>query len=607
MINPIDPNSIVSGSENKTPEQDNDSIREVNLVLGLLERGKEYRSQFDNDWEKRIDFYKGKQWKDKSQNRSRPVMNIIRQTIQSTIPIITDRDPGFGVLGRDPTDYEFAKEVGELIDVFWDNSSMQHTLAEVIFDSMLLDAGILKVVWDPDLEDGIGDVKVERIDPRDIYVPQGATDFTKNCGWVIQKSKKQIGELRRKFPDKVDVIKADDTDNTKDNTGKSMEIEIMSPIDRHVNSARTIGESSDCRKLVDVIECWIDDETLIEEYRELENGDVEKTVRKKFPKGKVITVLPGKKVLLQSTESPYAHGMKPFVRIVDAILPGEFWGEGECGPLMHTQILINKVLQHIFDVYQLMSNPLWIIKKGCGVQAQQITNRVSQVLEINMDVQDPVKREFPPSLQTGSLDLYQMLIRQTEAISGIAEISQGRKPTGVTAAAAIETLQEASQTRVRMKERNLQPALSQLGKLVIALFLQFYRETRVVRITNNQGKWPEYREFYVEEMPDNQYIIHRRRYVFDPESQRYIPEPSFTSTPPSKGLMDVKVMSGTSLPWAKTTQSNIAFRLFDSQVIDAEELLKTLEWPDSDKVIQRMQKKQEEMAAQQPPPPPPKQ
>jgi hypothetical protein len=599
----VDANSVISspGSNPRTGTTEEQS--EVKLVMSLLQQGKQYRSKFDEDWNTRLEYYMGKQWKETT--GSKPVLNIIRQIIQATLPIITDQRPGFSVMARDPSDFAFAQVMGTLIENWWDKSSMDHTLIEVLFDSMLYDAGILKITWDNDLEDSLGDVRVERVDPRDIYVPFGAVDFEKNCGWVIQRSQKQVGELKRLFPDMAEEIKSDSSnDIAGSKTSPGMDIKLVSPVDQHTSRTESIGSTSDDRKLCDVIECWIDDESYVEENSEDEQGNQVTVFKKEFPHGKLITILPNQNVVLQSVASPYMHGKKPFVRIVDMILPGEFWGEGEVKALMPQQRMINKTLQHAFDTFQMFSNPVWIIENDSGVDPETITNKISQIIRTAPGKRDSIKRDFPPTVQTGVLDLYNVLLKQAESISGISEITQGRKPTGVTAASAIENIQEASQTRIRMKERNLEVSLQQMGMQIMALMMQFYREPRVVRITNKHDAWPQYFEFFIEEPEQGSYIVNQKNYLFDQNRKQYVPATNYDSSGPTKGTMDVKVMGGTSMPWSKATRTNIAFRLYDLKAIDAKELLETLEWPDAEAVTQRLneQNQQPEGAPQGMPP-----
>jgi hypothetical protein len=600
----VDANSVIAGSDQKGSSiQGPEETSEFKMVMSLLSQGKSYRETFDSDWDKRLDYYKGKQWGNHPNTGwAKPVFNIVRQIIQATLPILTDQRPGFNVIAAEPSDFRFAQIMSMLVEHWWDNSSMDHTLLEVLWDSMLYDAGILKITWDPDLEDGIGDVSVERIDPRDIYVPEGCQDFTKNCGWVIQRSQKQVGELKRLFPDMSEYIKSDASSEEDSTKYGGMDIKLVSPIDQNDKRGKSGDHSnSSNRRMCDVIECWMDDEQLIEEEEIGEGGEKVKTVRKKFPKGKLITILPNQHIVLQSVEMPYAHGRKPYVRIVDMILPGEFWGEGESKSLMQTQRMINVTLQQAFDTLQTMANTCWVVEKDSGVDVSKISNRTAAVIQVDPGKIASIRRDFPPALQSGVLDFFQTLVRQAESITGISEITQGRKPSGVTAAAAIENLQEASQTRIRLKERNMQVSLQQLGMQVMSLMMQYYREPRVIRLTNQENQWPDYFEFFIEETDSGDYVMNQQKHAFDSERQMYVPL-GYETSQPSKGLMDVKVLSGTAMPWAKTTRSNIAFRLFDSGVIDAKALLETLEWPDAEEIINRVHGQQAALAEAPPAP-----
>jgi len=117
--------------------------------------------------------------------------------------------------------------------------------------------------------------------------------------------------------------------------------------------------------------------------------------------------------------------------------------------------------------------------------------------------------------------------------------------------------------------------------------MQYYTQPRVARLTGTDV-WPEFFEFFVEDLPEESKIKYTKKgYKFDEAQNRYIE--GETTQGISKGIFDVKILSGTALPFAKAQRSNIAFRLFDSKVIDPEELLKTLEWPDKEQVLKRLQ------------------
>ena len=605
----MDPQQTVinGGPEPSSRPATSDADKDIKMAKALMAQGKAARSDVDKDWKKRVDYYNGRQWQgEKFANlyKAKPVLNIIRQTIQQQLPLLTDAKPGFSVLPKDPTDYNFASMLSELVDALWDNQALDHTIVEVLTDEMILDAGILKITWDPDAEDGAGEIKIDICDPFDIFVPYGARDFGKDCPWVIHRSWKPVEELKDKFPKFRDKIKSDSGKSEEETASKrvSDDITLVSPTDQYSPPGMrgTSSDDADQRKVAEVWEVWYKSD-------ELNEAEVDGTVKKKYPKGALCTILPNQNLRLQKVTNPYEHGKWPFVRFVDNILPRQFWGEGESGVLMQTQRMLNRALAHLFDYSNMMSNPVWVIEEDSGLDADKISNQVAAVLmtKPGTAVKNGVRRDFAPAMPPGIIDFYQLILGMSEKVTGTAEVSAGRKPPGVSAAAAIDTLQEAAQSRIRLKERNMQVSLAQMGQQIIALMLQFYTEPRVARITGKSGQWPQYFEFFIEKNPEtNQYTFNRKSYnlVHGPTGSGYQASPGYTQSQTTKGVFDVKVLSGTSLPFSKVSRSNIAFRLFDSQALDQKGLLEALEWPNSEEIMTRM--KENPPPAEETPPPP---
>ncbi len=101
---------------------------------------------------------------------------------------MTDARPGFTTSARVPNDFELAEQISIVIDHWWENSGIDKTIVDVLDDSMTLDIGILKVVWNPDLHNNIGDVEIRLLDPRDLWVGKSARDFDKiviGCRTVV--------------------------------------------------------------------------------------------------------------------------------------------------------------------------------------------------------------------------------------------------------------------------------------------------------------------------------------------------------------------------------------------------------------------------------------
>ncbi len=330
--------------------------------------------------------------------------------------------------------------------------------------------------------------------------------------------------------------------------------------------------------------------------------DLQPCIKKKYPNGKLITVIPQQRLLLQCVPNPYKDGKKPFVRFVDSILPRQFWGEGETEPLMDIQKQINKVLATIMDYMNLTGNPIWFNPSSSGVDSTQITNAMGQVISYTPGPHgEKPERDVPPPLPTYYFEFLQNLFKIADTISGIQDITQGRKPIGVTAAQAIDTLQEAAQTRIRLKERNMNSSLGQMGRLMISRVLQFYSTPRVIKITGT-SEWPEFMQFHVQDVLDEQQqSTGQVQSVTTPYTMSQGPTGapagytagSPTLSQPSRGMFDIKIQSGTAMPTAKAQQGNLAIKLYEMQppIIDQEAVLDAVDFPNKDQVQQRMQQR----------------
>jgi len=566
----------------------------IKLIKRMYEKSKAARKERDSKWDSYWDFFKGKQWPvERSSDKASPNCNIIASTINTIAPILTDTSPSFGVLGLEPKDMPFAELISQALKKWWDRRSMNHVLVETLMDSLITDTGVMKVVWDDTQDSGLGDVMVTVVDPRRIFVPKGASDFDRDCPYVIHEFFMSRGKLTLKFPKSAEEIHSAKAWSENDQTDdRDVRVRVVSPVDKDV-SAPDNGKDDDGRPNDDirVWECWLEDDSVVEVESIDNDGKPSKTLKKKYPRGRMVTMLPDPGVLLQDVENPYKDGDVPFVRVVDMLVPRSFYGMGEVQGLSETQMMINKVFAVIMDWCNTMSNPSWVVDDTSNVDPDMLTSDVGQIIMKKAGTQ--VERQAAPPVPPQLFEMYHTLMSLADTQSGVHEVTQGRKPTGITAAQAIETLQEAAQTRIRLKERNLLVSLQRLGRLIISRMLQYYTEPRVIALTGRDdmvGKWPTYIRWYVEQTDDDMYRPVSQRSAYDEESGGYVDEPPVTGEY-SAGEFELDVTSGTSLPFIKEQRSSQAIQLFQAQAIDQQALLDVLEFPEKDSILQRMQEK----------------
>jgi hypothetical protein len=193
-------------------------------------------------------------------------------------------------------------------------------------------------------------------------------------------------------------------------------------------------------------------------------------------------------------------------------------------------------------------------------------------------------------------------------IAGTRDITRGIKPAGITANAAIENLQDAAQTRIREKMRHMDSYLTSVGQQWAQLALQHYTAPRVFRYTDHDDS-DKFFKFWIEEQKDNagQAIIDDKG---DPVRIANIQdygqaEDGSMQISESvrqyiiRGSFDVKVNTASGLPFSKAEKEQRLLQLFDRNVIDREELLKQMDYPDAEAISKRMDDKDVQIAQMQ--------
>ena len=127
--------------------------------------------------------------------------------------------------------------------------------------------------------------------------------------------------------------------------------------------------------------------------------------------------------------------------------------------------------------------------------------------------------------------------------------------------------------------------------------MQFTSVPKAYRITNNESV-QKYFKFHVDTAEDGTKVAKIRDFIQNPDTGQYS-EALETREFVLKGYMDTKATTGSSLPFAKTEKANLSFQLFDRGAIDQEELLTAVDYPNKERVLQRMQMAAQAAAQQQ--------
>lgn len=564
--------------------------KELKLVERLFTKAKNYRAQYDEKW---LDWYKmfrGKQWKEQRPTyRHSEVINLIFQAIQSQVPIITDTRPKFEFLPQEPADYEVAEILNEVAQSDWAKHNWLYKLTEVIYEGFIYGTGLSSLTFNADKNQ----IEYRSTDPFYFFPDPSAQDVNEECEHVIYAEPMDMAKIKAKWPEKAKYVKPDLIDLMKGSKTDLGPIKFKSPTDqRTVLEGGTTQDISDKDKAL-VVTLWVKCEDMEDETEERPDpvtGELIPVVigeKLKYPNGKKIVICNG--VVLESGPNPYDDGEWPFQRWPNYILPREFWGISEIEQLEGPQKTFNKLVSFVLDVLTLMGNPIWVVDTTSGIDPENIFNRPGLILE--KEPNSEVRREEGVQLQPYVLQLIDRMKEWFDQVNGSNDITRGINPGGVTAASAIADLQNAAQTRIRQKSRNLDAYLQNLGQQYVSRVFQFYTAPQVFRLTNNQGV-NKYFKFHIQNAEDG-----TRKAMVENFNEQGLS--TGIQEYQARGNFDVRVTTGSSLPFNKAEKEQRLYGLFDRQIIDGEEVLKGLDYPNYEAVQNRMMQKAQQAAQAQ--------
>jgi hypothetical protein len=553
-----------------TPEE----IKTIKMVDHLFQKSKNARKPYDEKWLGNYRMFRGKQWKDARPSfRHSEVINLIFRAIQSEVPILTDAMPKIEFIPSEPNDFEISQILNDVVSSDWDKNNWSYKITEALYDSHIYGTGFGCVKFDPEMDLGIGGIEFKSGDPFYQYPDPESFDVNEKSRYYIEAEPVPLETLKTEYPKVAQFLKADLQDISKKDKDIGNEIRYRSPTDSRVvlegSSPYDLKAHNEALKIC----CYVKDlETVEEEMKEADpttgQENIKYITKLKYPNGRKIVVVNG--VLCEDGSMEYEDGKFPYLKMSNYILPREFWGMSEVEQLESPQKIFNKLISFALDVLTLMGNPIWVVDTSSGVDVENLFNRPGLIVE--KEPNSEVRREEGVQLQPYVLQMIDRMKSWFDDISGSNDVSRGVRPEGVTAASAIEALQSAANTRLRQKSRNLDAFMQNFGQMYLSRVFQYYSAPRVFRITNNQNV-TQYFKFHVDKDEYGNKVARVQKYSQGDDGQYYLdPENQYSL----QGRFDVKISTGSSLPFEKSRVEQQAFSLFDRKIIDEEEVLKTL-------------------------------
>lgn len=591
------------------PKAEQDLVKQVKETFS---RYKLARSPYDKRWIDFYRFFRGDQWSTKRpKHRNSEIVNMVWQTIQANMPLQTDVRPKFEFIPQEPDDREFAEIINKVATSDWERNDWLRELSAVVLDGYIYGTGFSSMEYDKERNQGIGSAVFESKDPFFCYPDIDARDINHpDSKAFIYAEPLNTETLKRRYPKKAKFIKPDVVDFIRQQKTEINDLSYRNytftdkQMPDNQLSEGSNGLANSDKTFVITLYLKPHDVEEQKETREAEGESKEVYVlRKKWPNGRKLVVASG--VVLKDGPLDYSDGLFPYSKYNNYILPREFYGVSEVEQLESPQKVFNKILSFTLDILTLTGNPMWIVSTDANIDTGNMLNKPGGILEPTPGAD--VRRIDGSNLNPGFMQMLSQLQGWFNDVAGQSEVSQGQVPGSVTAASAIEQLTDNSRTRIKQKMRNMDEYLRDTGRQWLNRALEFYTAPFVYSLTGDDGA-QEYFRMSIGKNDKGEKVANISKFTSigetsdlddDVENTKPVIREEDTKQIIIKGSFDVRVNTGSSLPFTVADKERRALALFDRQIYDAEQVLDTLKDPNKEKILERLQKQQQQLAEQE--------
>ena len=160
-----------------------------------------------------------------------------------------------------------------------------------------------------------------------------------------------------------------------------------------------------------------------------------------FPNGRKIVFL--EDMILQDEDLGFSHGDLPFLRLVDLEVPGSLHGMSRYQQVLNMQVAHNNLSQAMMKNEFLMGAPKWMMPRG-ACKIEQLGNGPT-IVQYQGPVAPQLVQMNPTSPTT--FNFRSQIATELGQGFGVHPVSRGEPPRGITAAVAMQFLNEQETER----------------------------------------------------------------------------------------------------------------------------------------------------------------
>lgn len=389
--------------------------------------------------------------------RVRSVTNRIKPIVRTELSKLTSNRPNASVVPASTDDADlFAAQAGEAVwEYHYSMMKLHKKFTDAMFWMTICGTAYIKDWWDPDSVIGPqayeGNISYGAVTPFHVFVPDIDLSDIEEQPYVINAYTRPVEWVMRNY-------------------GLQVKPTVISAHEIMGEGFFKITQTSDTKPdSVLAIEMW------------LKPG-----AHRLLPDGGMITLIDRQIVALHDQGLPYDHGEYPFTKFTH-IPTGQYYGSSVIEDLIGPQRDFNKTRSQIIEAKDRTAKPQLMAPRG-SVDVKKMTTQPGQVIEYRPGVNPP--QPLPMQGLPGYvLEELNRVISDMEDLSSQHQVSRGEAPPGVTAATAINYLQERDDSVLSPTFHDVEAGWEKIAKHTLSHVVQFWDTERIITVTGSDGSF----------------------------------------------------------------------------------------------------------------------
>ena len=361
-----------------------------------------------------------------------------------------DNYPEPVVLPRERSDEESAKVLSSVLPVILETNDYEQTYSDNWWEKLKHGTAPYGVFWDPQKENGLGDIDIREIDILKLFWEPGITDIQKSRNlFIVDLVDEDL--LEQRYPEHKGHLK---------------------------------GNSVDVKQYMYDDSVDVSNKSVVVDWYYKQTSASGKTI---LHYAKIV----GDTLLYASENDPqyaergwYDHGLYPVV--LDTMFPekGTPVGFGYIAICKDPQLYIDKLYSNILENSMMGTKRRFFVSGSTNINEEEFLDWNRPLVHVEGELSDIRLKEIDVKPLDGIyFNVLQAKIEEMKDTAANRDVNSGGSGSGVTAAAAIAALQEAGNKASRDMIAASYRAHTAINAMCIELIRQFYDEKRSFRIT----------------------------------------------------------------------------------------------------------------------------